>query len=348
MPYTITASGPYEAVICRFIAQQFPRPSTDLAELVDVIEAELYGTKQVRYGPKPTAESQVAIRETIRRRVAAGQPIPIVVPWGSEKPDGSSIDLAELMAIRALASLHHGIAQHYSPGAEIRIRVEDVSAPHLFHWRADQARAEAAAYTRDLRALVDVLDAPLAIAAESYAVTEAQFNAAADARLSDFVNAVMLESTTVLKECWGWKGDFSPRMLDFYLGQYEKLYPTNTLIENRMLLARYLAGASARSQLGLRGDRKEWEGDYLEVSFVQPVPGTEGHFGKRVHYRTMPLACTSSHIPPWRAKGYFVVGDDDSLTPKVATFHEALGLTKTSVTLTSGNQAVSLRADILT
>ena len=345
MPYTITATGPYQSLICQFIAQQFPRQTSDHGELVDLIEAELYGTKQVRYGPKPTAESQVAIRETIRRRVQHGQPIPIVVPWGSEKPDGSSIDLAELMALQALLSLSHGIRRHYSAGTDIRIRIEDASAPHLFHTRAAEARQQAAAYTRDMHALVDVLESPLAIAAESYSITEEEFNAAADARLADFEGAVMAQSTARLKERWGWKGDFNPKMLDYYLGQYEKLYPGNDPRETRLLLARYLAGASARSQLGLRGDKKEWGGDYLEVSFVQPVPGTEGHFGKRVHYRTLPLTCTSNHIPPWRAKGLFLVGDDDSLTPKLANFRDQVGLMENSVTLVNGNRRVSMRAD---
>lgn len=345
MTYAISAAGPYELMICRFIAQHFPRATADHSELTDLIEAELYGTKQVRYGPKPAAESQVAIRETIRRRVQQGAPIPIVVPWGSEKPDGSSIDLAEFMAVRALADLHAAIQRHYSPGTEIRIRVEDVSAPHLFHWRADDARREAAAYTSDMQALVHVLEAPIAIAAESYAVTEATFNAAADARLADFVNAVLSRETSTLAERWGWKGGLSVKMMDYYLGQYEKLYPGNSHTENLALVARYLAGASARSQLGLRGDKKEWGGDYLEVSFVQPIPGTEGHFGKRVHYRTMPMGHTSAHIPPWRAKGYFRVGDDDSLTPKLATIHEPIEFIPNVVTLTNGNRAVTLRMD---
>lgn len=345
MPYSITSEGPYGSLIGQFIAQAFPRQSTDHGELVDLIEAELYGTKQTRLGPKPTPESQVAIRETIRRAVQRGAAVPIVVPWGSEKPDGSSIDLAEFMAMRSLVGLHNGIRQHYSQGAEIRIRVEDVSAPHLFHWRADDARREAEAYTSDMQALVQVLQAPLAIAAESYAVSEEQFNAAADARLPDFVNAVLSRSTHTLSVRWGWKGSLSVKMMDYYLGQYEKLYPSNSHTENLMLIARYLAGASARSQLGLRGDKAEWGGDYLEVSFVQPIPGTEGHFGRRVHYRTLPLAHTSNHIPPWRAKGFFLVGDDDLLTPKLSNFRDARDYTENMVTLTNGNRSVNLRMD---
>jgi hypothetical protein len=348
MAYKIDAGGPYGSMIALFIAQQFPRSNNDQAELVDLIEAALYGTKQTRYGPKPAAESQVAIRQSIRRRVQQNAPIPIVVPWGSEKPDGSSIDLAEFMAIKSLMNLSNGIRQHYNPGTDIRIRVEDVSAPHLFHWRADEARAEAAAYTRDMDGLVEVLEAPLAIAAESYAITEAEFNFAADARLGDFMNAMMTKDMSILADKWGWKGSFNSKMVDFYIGQYQKLYPDNSHMDNRMLLARYLAGASARSQLGLRGDKKEWGGDYLEVSFVPPIPGTEGHFGKRVHYRTMPMLYTSSHMPAWRAKGYFHVGDDDALTPKLATFRDPNDYMSNMVTLSNGNRSVNVRMDCAT
>ena len=155
MSFTAKANGPYASLLCQFIQMAFPqRMGQDAPNIVDVIEAEFLGTKQTRYGPKPKPESLVMIREVIRECVAAYRPIPIVVPWGSEKPDGSSIDIAELIALRQLGDLAKRIQAHYAPGTQINVRIEDASAPHLFFWKIHQARKEAAKYTSDMRKLV--------------------------------------------------------------------------------------------------------------------------------------------------------------------------------------------------
>lgn len=346
--YTTRAEGPYAPLICQFIAKQFPRQDAfDRGDIVDLLEAELYATKQVRYGPKPKPESQVLIRDTIRKYVGDYRPLPIVIPWGSEKPDGSSIDVAELMAVQELADLDARIRRHYSQGTDIRIRIEDASAPHLFYWRMDAARAEAKRYTEDMRSLVSVLGLPITIAAESDKISEEEFNLHADARLPAFEKAMLLRDASYLQE-WGWKGGLNHAMLDYYLASYAKLYPAMSDRDKVLMLARYFAGASARSMLGLRGDKPEWGGNYLEVSFVAPIPGTEGHFGKRVHYRTLPLHFTSNHIPPWRAKGYFHISDDDELTPKLTTFGDnSTELVSCSVELRDETtfQSVSVQTD---
>lgn len=344
--YRTRAAGPFATPICQFIASQFPRGQfTPKGQIIDLLTEEFLGTKQNRYGPRPSPESIVKIRDTLRHYVAEHRPIPIAVPWGSEKPDGSSIDIAELMALRQLADLHARIQAHYVPGVQINVRIEDASASHLFHWRPEDAAREAARYTADMKGLVQVLGLPINLRPESDKISWKEFSAEADLRLTDFERALMLEETRIIEEKWGWRGGFNSAMVDYYINSYKKLYPNNTHSDNMKLLARYFAGASTRSALGLRGDDPEWEGNYLELSFVAPIPGTDERFMKRVHYRTLPLVYTSNHIPPWRAKGYLQITNDDQITPKLGVFGQVEGLEEEGVIIEGEGTWVEVRAD---
>lgn len=350
MLYSVAAHGPYASLLCRFVQAAFPQKlEQSSVNIVDLIEAEFLGTKQHRYGPRPNPESLVMIRDVIREAVAAYKPIPIVVPWGSEKPDGSSIDIAELISLRGLSDLVYRIKAHYEPGAQVNIRIEDVSAPHLFFWRADDARREAAKYTSDMTKMVQALGMPIQLRPESAAISEEAFNARADELLPAFLTSLYQNDDSLL-ESVGWKGGLSPQMVGHYLDSYSKLYPQFDHSERVNILARYFAGALARKQLGLRGDEKEWGGKYLEVSLVPPIPGTEGQFARRVHYRTYPLSYTSQHVAPWRAKGYFKIGEDDSVCQKLAPFSADLDLQHDTLTITGEDDpslAVEVRADYL-
>jgi hypothetical protein len=57
---------------------------------------QVVGTGQTRFGPLPSPESLVAIRDHLRRRIADRDPIRLLVPWGSKKPTNTAtVDLAE-------------------------------------------------------------------------------------------------------------------------------------------------------------------------------------------------------------------------------------------------------------
>ena len=72
----------------------------------------LMGTKKTRLGAKPTAECQSAICNVIQKKVKRSLPVPIVIAWGSEKPQGTALpDIAEIGALKVLQSLH----EHLSP-----------------------------------------------------------------------------------------------------------------------------------------------------------------------------------------------------------------------------------------
>lgn len=349
MTYTATASGSWQQEICHFIHGQFPQPDAITGEdLVDLIEAEFFATKQLRNGTIPGPESRVKVRETIRKYTSANKPIPIVVPWGSAKPDGSSIDVAELMAVRALKNLDQRISEHYTPGTAINIRIEDASAPYLFNWKFDQAWSEAARYTDDMNSLLRVLGAhAIELRPESHFLTPAAFAEFAALKFDAFLRAITTGEHEQLR-AWGWKSEIKGEFLDYCLNKYKRRYPWMTLDERYEMLARYFASVMLRNERGLHGDDPQWNGDYLGVSFGSPIPGTAGFFGKRAYYRTMPRCYTSNHLPPWRAKGYFVANEDSTVCPKMTTFDDprVLEFSKETVTLTATRHSVTIQAGV--
>lgn len=355
---TILSDGPYAKLICQFLAQQFPQKlsAKNLPALLDLLTEEILGTKQTRYGPKPPSETVVAMREVLRHYIAQEKPIPFMVPWGSEKPDGSELDIAELYALKQLAWLHQRISAHYAPGAQFNVRLEDVSAPHLFYENAEAARTNAAAYVSSFARLIHVLNLREFIAPirESRLTDEATFNHEADAILPHMQRALgalqagspqaTREANSILNML-GWKGGIQDETREFYLAQYAKLYPNAQLEQRLHTLARYFSGALARHRLHIRGgDSPQWEGKFLDLSFVAPVPGTETVFSRRVNYRTMPLEFTSNHLPPWRAKGYLLIGNDNTITPKLTTFSDRKEYVSNVVTIERGAVA-TVRAD---
>jgi hypothetical protein len=355
--YTLkfNSADPYSALIESFIGKDFPRRlASNSSVLIDILTDEILGTKQTRYGPKPGPESLVAIRDVVRHYVSNGEPIPFMVPWGSEKPDGSSIDVAELAALKQLSCFNARITPHYQPGIRANIRLEDVSAPYLFSDDPDTARSNAARYTTDFGTLVKVLGHEfIKVVPESSLTDEETFNQAADNVVGYFEKALRMydafenaEAGTLLAQI-GWVGGIAPETRLFYYNQYEKLYPRHSHSAKLSILARYFASASARRKLSIRGDESAWEGRFLDLSFVGPTPGTEAYFGRRVYYRTLPLEFTSNHIAPWRAKGYLSIGNDNTVTPKLATFGDKKPYNHNVVTLHNESVGVDVTTDYI-
>lgn len=351
-------NDPYSRLIANSLAQEFPSQCVaDSAVLVDLITSEIMGTKQQRRGPRPSPESLVAMRDVIRRNTEMKWPIPFVVPWGSEKPDGGGIDLAELWALKTLQCLNHRVMGHYSPGLEFHIRVEDVSAPHLFYDRMDQAREEAARYSDAFEAVVAILELgpAIEIVRESRHISEEKFNAEAD-MIVPAMQAVLMnpENTNAKTDLagFGWRGIPSEELKQFYFRQFDKLYPNDDPGQRLHRLARYFSASLARKRLDLTGASPAWEGKFVELAFYASPPGTQTHFARRVYYRTLPCAITSNHMAPWRSKGYMLIEDDDDATPKLASFNEPQNYNKNTVTLVNdalvhGPRSVTVQADYI-
>lgn len=348
---------PHHSLITQFFHREFPqRLCTDHVDFIDLLTAELIGTKQIRLGPKPSPESQVAIRDVLRYYTSRQLPIPIMVPWGSEKPDGSGVDVAEMMALKQLADLQRRVCERYASGLEIRIRLEDASAPHLFEDRQEQAREEAARYTQGFVALVRILGIQgfITPVPESSLITEGDFNLVADRCLPVLERALELydeekpDDAAKLLETIGWKGGISFTSREHYMDSYLKLYPGKDHAWKRKRLARYFAGVRARYILKIRGDKPEWEGRFIDLSFVAPIPGTSQVFQRRVYYRTLPLEQSSNHIAPWRAKGYLAIGEEDDIKVKLASYSQLpADLRPMQVKLSDTHGIVSVAADYL-
>jgi len=351
--YSITTnqSDPYGVLISNYIKSEFPifLQRTDSA-LLDLLTTAIVGTGQTRFGPTPSPESLVAIRQVIAHHLTQQTPIPFLVGWGSEKPDGSPLDVAELFGFKMLKCLSERIKNFYIPGIVVNVRVEDASAPHLFFDRQEQARLDASHYTQAMVKLAKVLslDHIIRVIPESTLVSEAAFNKEADSILpamhAHIMEPASQEALNNLKAL-GWSGAISQETRDYYLGRYARNYPQNTAEQNAYILARYFSGSLARRKLGTTGVSKSWGGQNLEISFWQPTPGIATDlFPRRLYYRTLPSGITNNHIPPWRAKGFFKIGDKvkASLTSFNSTEFE---FNPYSVTLSNSVASQTLRAD---
>lgn len=347
-------SDPYSQTIANALSLEFPTQCVaSSAQLVDLISAEILGTKQQRYGPKPSVEVQASIREVIRRCVEGERPIPFLVPWGSEKPVHSiGPDLAELWALKMLRCLNYRVSQHYKPGLIFRLRLDDASAPHLFFDDMDAARADTQVYCPLLEGIVEVLEMPFVqVIRESQLASEEAFNKEADRivpAMEAYLHSVMnLDGDLDFKRLYGlgWTGRISPETAQFYLSQYDKLYPSDDESKKMHRLARYLSGSLARKNLHMDASDPAWLGRYLELAFFTSPPGVLSRFGTRVYYRTLPCSLTANHMAPWRAKGYMLITGEEDVVPKLASFNAPLGYNPNTVTLVNGDKSVVVQAD---
>ena len=342
---------PYAEAIATFVKQEFPVfVSPQDQALLDLLTDAILATGKVRLGPKPSPESQVAIRQIITYWTARNEPIPFLVAWGSEKPDGSGVDMAEVLAYKTLACLQHRVRLYYEPGVTINIRVEDASAPHLFFDRKEQARTDAAVYTSGFVNLAGVLGVAdfINVRPESTMTTEEQFNAEADYILPAMANHVAFPENETYRAAllpFGWKTPLSNATIGFYLDRYEKLYPDKSPEDQRYILARYFAGALARHSLKITGVNPDWQGKFLELAFTAPTPGIGADRAlRRVYYRTVPSNITSNHLPAWRGKGYLRINGEVSAA--LASYNSLpVGLNPNVITLSNGVVSQNVQAD---
>jgi hypothetical protein len=332
-------SDPYHTLIEQFLVSQFPtQVKLSKSGVVDAVTNELFGTNQNRYGPKPSAEYQVAMREVVKYYTDRFLRIPILVPWGSRKPHVTgSVDVAELSALKQLDCLRQRIEHIYPLGIDMRIRVEDASGNYLFEDEGVPSRLAVEHYTEDFTRLVKVLglDWYMKAVPESTLFNENTMKYKADEMLPDFIAYLAVTDGNVemgvedvpsfqnLKER-GWKGEIPMAQREYYFSRYGSLYPNLNRKDAITKLARYFASSLARVQMKGRGDDIQWEGKYLQVTFVPPVPGApDSIFNKTLYYRTVPLHFGASHMPPWRAKGYLRVHNDNTVEPKISSWVNA-------------------------
>jgi len=329
-----TNTTPYDGVIKQFVISQFPSVTSNVSaeDLVDVLTGIILGTGQTRFGPRPKPEALVAIREVVRDSIGAYKPIPFMSPWGAMKPDTSSIDIAELVALKTFMRFAGEIKELYNPGIEIAVRLEDSSVPFLLS-NEDLGDEEELAecvgnYTRDFRKMLEITetDSFVILRPESDTVSVGEFKKKALELYPTMKSALMeyrlgnIEVSTNLLDSLGWRGGFTHETLNYYRGLNMHRHPGKSDGFYDEALVLYFTAAITRRHLGIRGDLPEWEGKFIDFSFAHPVPGTEGYFHRRINRRVVPSRMCKMHIAPWRAKGYLEIDEEDQVKAKLRTY----------------------------
>jgi hypothetical protein len=327
-------------------------PAGDVTVLVTLA---ILGSSKVRLGPMPEPSSLAAINAIVAKAIDEERPIPLLMPWGSKKPDNGTVDVAELGAFKTLSALQERVKLHYAPGIELRMRIEDLSGDYLFKEEGEAALNGSALYLREFRKLLFVLGLPFVTPLyETLMMDPHVYNALVDELRPVFMRYIRdikafgivddpsLESYRQLSSL-GWKGFIPSEQRNFYTSRYMLADPSMTDEAADWKLSGYLASILGRIRLRGYGS-EDWGKDFINLSFAPPVPGTPPAFAeRRVYYRTLPEQMSRTHIPPWRARGYLRVERDRVLT-KIASWHEDLDLQPETVTLSRDFETVTVRA----
>lgn len=309
----MSSGDPRGQEIEEFLRREFPPTAAKAASATDAVVDAIIGSRQVRLGAAPNPESLEAIRAVVRAYMGENRAIPVLIAAGPKKPVPTSVDVAELSALRTLAQLQGAVSAHHAPGLEIRMRIEDLTGLVL---EGAGIAPEAGRYIADFGALVDVLG----YAGFISPVRERDL-AGADAFVAavDEIHAAMMPYLAGTDgseaDMAGWaaaafmSSPITAEQRAFLMGRYAKLYPDAPPDAHLWSMSRYLSCAVARRRLGASGADPSWDRGRIDISFAPPVPGTPKELvSTRVYYRTVPLSQSKQHIPFWRARGILKVG----------------------------------------
>lgn len=343
-------SDPYTSIIKKKIIGQFPIVfQRDSSQVLEGIMKELLASAKLRFGPLPSPESIVRLREIVRKYVAQSLPIPLLVPWGSKKvANGYSVDTAELSAIKMLTCLGSRVEAVYTPGTQIVLRVEDLSGFTLFKDEGQPAIESSNRYVDDLEKLVRILNPSIKFQKETLMHNASDYEKTAEEFIPimhEHLKNPTVDSLNNLKE-YGWKGDIPQHQLEYYLERYAKIYGSDA--EQQIAkLAVYFGTAWARHKLNMIGDLPEWEKDYIQINFAPPVPGAPTDIVSNfIHYRTTPSTQTRDHLPPWRAKGFLEISED-RVKFKLASWRKEMPCNSHKLVLEKGGESITLNTRYL-
>lgn len=311
----------FSGVIRKFISTEFPAVTKKKSTLVDTLTDAFVMSNDIRFGPMPSPESLVRIRNIIRDAVDHDKPIPVLSPWGSKKPNNwYSVDLAELMALRALSCLYRRINEVYEPGIELRIRLEDTTGYWIFDVEGEESILASQNYVGQFALLHRILNIPGALLLESSTMNTSEFSNTVPAYTdmferyltdtADDPNTTRDGALGYLREL-GFTGIINEEQRKFLYTRYADL-PTRDKIHRT---ARYFGALFARRILHGYGTTG-WK-DYIQIYFGAPIPGTPASLSDRViSYRTVRMKFARTHIAPWRARGILEVGNTTAV-PKL-------------------------------
>lgn len=308
---------------------------TESTTLENAIVREIIGRGQCRYGAVVNQDSCKVMTSVVAKCIKENRPIPILCPWGSRKPHHTGVDVADLGGIRMIECLSQRVREHYRPGISVRVRIENIGGHYLFADTGEAGRQASTLYVQGLLELIRALGLEyLTPVPESTLMTEADHVALAQKFLEVILNYIIETDNEGIEQrgkmnCWhklqsiGWQGEIPTTQREYYRKLYRKLYPGSTEEAHTCRLATYLASSLARYKLKASGAAEEWEKDFLNLNFCPPIPGMPHEMCcKTVHYRTIPESLTSTHIPPWRAKGYLKIPSSGQPCLKIASWTE--------------------------
>jgi hypothetical protein len=357
----IINNDPYGGLICRWFATKFPKKIiVSKEDIVDILTELIFSTKENRYGPIPSPEHQVVIRDVIRRSVELNLPIPVLVPWGGRKTLVTSprLDMAEVSGLYQIIDLDNIIKTYYSPGLTINIRVEDINADWI--WRDDpNIKQITEQYSADFVKLVNILRGDtkmLAIRESQMMVSDDYMRLSQD--LSVLIQALIEKQIRYPEvdvysfpefselQSRGWKGEIPQEQRDYYLKRYESLYPGQKQTDYIRMLADYFGGSKARYDLDAKGEPRTAVGKFIQLTYTPPIPGSPASlFSNAVYWRTVPESQGRTHISPWRAKGYLKISGNE-IKNKITSFgNEIISQLTPSITTLEGKNGETVDID---
>lgn len=350
-----STDDPYSKMISEFVVCQFPGAKIQGTEpLLDILTKAFVASNQIRFGPAPNPESLVAIRAAIRANIEKELPIPVLVPWGGRKAKlGFGIDVAELSALKQLTALNQRVKEHYAPGITTNIRIEDTGAHWLYQKEEPESYPQVEKYSSDFQKLVRILNLDFI-----HPIRESDLMSTATYfELSENIKVPMLDYLIAsqipgydrqLSKSWlalqemGWTGEIPKEQREYYLSRYKASNPDLTEMEAYQMLAEYFAGSLARYKLNGTARDASWGNDYIQISFVNPVPGAPTSLvSKNIYYRTLPEKMSRSHMPAWRSRGYLLI-TEEGICPKLINFHEKMELNNHWTTLSRAGESVDI------
>ena len=339
--------NPYRDLIRSSIVTALPEEALlTKCQVMEAVVDEIIATGKVRYGPKPSPEGIVNIRKVVCDAITKDKSINILVPWGSKKALSSApVDLAEFMALKTLRCLNKRVQRFYPPGIGINLRVEDIGGYWLF---ADESDMESITenYSSAFMKLIKILELNfIHVILESELVTKEKYFETCERilpHLRDYLKSENTEITSELKEL-GWLGNIDKAQQEYYYKRYKKLYPQ---VDHTEKLARYFAGSWARYMCSALGTAN-WK-SYFQLNFAPPVPNApKGMKDKIINYRTIHSKYTRDHLPPWRAKGYFRIHNDNTVTPALTSWRSNSEMQLNTLTFYGEHDEVKINADYM-
>ena len=280
----------YSDLIEQALYAAVPYSNADKKVRFEAIVAEIIGTKQRRFGPMPSPEVQVGIREVVRQ---SGDHIRFFLPWACRKQDANKkFDLLEFYALKQLLCLREGL-KRMGVESKFYFRLEDLTDLWLFN--ADTGVNE---YARAFDGVVSKMLPGSIVNLESDFTSYTLWHDKATEYKQEFLQYFAHGREPDLP---GWQ-PMPPEQLQYYRDLNQKLYPQANAAEK---MADYFAAVLARKTLNAVGHPS---GPFIFITFAHPVPGNPIQ-PNRLFYRTLPERFTNKHVSPWMTSGYFRIKD---------------------------------------